>query len=64
MKPLRNINGITVAELKQLVKDLPEKDDNGEDFEVWIANTDDDFTSNPAKTIMQLNRGDIIFSIK
>ena len=64
MKPLENKNGITIKELKELVKDLPEIDDNGEDFELWVENTDDNRLSNPAKTIMRLNKGDIIVSIQ
>jgi hypothetical protein len=64
MSPLENKEGITIKELKELVKDLPEKDGNGDDYEVWVENTDDDGLSNVVKTIWQLNQGDIIFSIK
>lgn len=31
-------NGMTIKELKELVKDLPEQDENGDDFGVWITN--------------------------
>ena len=63
MKALVNKNGITVKELKELVKDLPEQDENGEDFELWIMNTDGSSMSNVATSIMQLNRGDLIVEI-
>ena len=64
MNPLINKTGITIKELKELVKDLPEVDKNGDDYEVWIENTDDDMLSNPAKSITRLNQGDILISIK
>jgi hypothetical protein len=63
MKALVNKKGITIKELKELLKDLPEVDEHGEDYEVWVENTDDEGLSNSAKTIMQLNKGDIIISI-
>jgi hypothetical protein len=49
MSPLENKEGITIKELKELVKDLPEKDGNGDDYEVWVENTDDDGLSNVVK---------------
>ena len=64
MEALVNKTGITIKELKELVKDLPEVDEYGEDYEVWVENTDDERFSNSAKTIMRLNRGDIIVSIR
>jgi hypothetical protein len=64
MKALVNKTGITIRELKELVKDLPEVDEYGEDYEVWVENTDNEGLSNAAKTIMQLNKGDIIVSIR
>ena len=57
-KILRNENGITVAELKALVKDLPETDEFGDPYEVWIGN--EQGTSNVAKEIWPLNEGDIL----
>ena len=47
-----------------MVKDLPEVDEYGEDYELWVENTDNEGLSNSAKTIMQLNKGDIIVSIR
>lgn len=63
MNQLVNKTGITIKELKGLVKDLPEVDDTGESYEVWIENTNGVGLSNSAKSIMQLNKGDIIISI-
>jgi hypothetical protein len=63
MKTLVNKNGITIKELKELVKDLPEQDENGEDFELWVMNTDGSSMSNVAKSIMRLNKGDLIVEI-
>ena len=63
MKALVNKTGITIKELKELVKDLPEQDENGEDFELWVMNTDGSIMSNIATSIMQLNRGDLIVEI-
>jgi hypothetical protein len=63
IKALVNKNGITIKQLKELVKDLPEQDENGEDFELWVMNTDGSSMSNVAKSIMQLNRGDLIVEI-
>ena len=65
MKHLVNKNGITVKQLKELVKDLPETDPaNGEDYEVWIDGTDcKPGLTNACKSIWQLNKGDIIFEI-
>ena len=49
---------LTVKELKEFVKDLPETDDDGEYYEVWIGNGDG--LSNCATTIHKLNYGDVI----
>ena len=59
IKAIINKNGITIKQLKELVKDLPEKDEDGDDFELWVMNSDGN-TSNIAKSIMQLNKGDLI----
>ena len=64
MKTLVNKTCITIRELKELVKELPEVDEYGNEYEVWIENTDNNGLSNAAKTIMQLNKGDIILSIR
>jgi hypothetical protein len=63
MEALVNTDGITIRQLKELVKDLPEQGDNGEEFELWVTNTDDNCLSNVAKSISRLNRGDLIIDI-
>jgi len=57
-------NGMTVKELKEIVKNLPEKNKRtGEDYGVWIGTRED--TSNEVKEICPLNfcdgGSDIIF---
>ncbi len=64
MEILKSKIGITIKQLKDLVKDLPEIDEYGADYEVWIENTDDRYLSNVAKQIIPLNGGDILISIK
>lgn len=63
MNPLINTSGITIRQLKNLVKDLPEIDDSGEDYELWIENTDGSNLSNVATEIWKLNQGDLIIKI-
>ena len=55
---LKNENGITIKELKEYVKDLPEEDEYGEDYTVWIG-TKEGF-SNPCYEIRPLGSNDII----
>ena len=47
------------------LKDLPEIDeDTGEEFEVWINGTNCEYgLSNACKSIIKLNKGDIILEI-
>lgn len=52
-------NGITIKQLKDFVKDLPEKDEFDEDYEVLMYVGDS--LSSPVKSINKLNSGDIIF---
>jgi len=54
--------GMTIRELKQLVADLPEKDEGGEEYEVWA--TTGWCLSSPVINVWPLNRGDIIFGVK
>lgn len=60
MKPLINMNGITVKQLKDIIKELPETDENGNEYEIWVEDFDNSTLSRQATTIMQLNKGDII----
>lgn len=57
---LTNTNGITIKELKELIKNLPETDEFGENYEVWIE-TQNGFSS-PVTLIQKLNAGDILIS--
>jgi len=50
-------NGMTVAELKKLVADWPEKDQNGDDNEVWLQTSPG--ASSPVVTFAKLNERDI-----
>ena len=65
MKNLNNKDGITIKQLKEWIKDLPEVNErNGEDYEVWVDGTNcKSGLSNAAKQITQLNEGDIIIEI-
>lgn len=54
MQKLVNKNGITVRQLKELVKDLPEANDDGEEFELWIETHGG--LSNVCKNISPLNK--------
>lgn len=57
--PMNNPNGITVAELKRLVLNLPEADENGDPYEVWFETGEN--LSSPVTEICRLNHGDILF---
>ena len=54
--------GVTIKDLKEYVKDLPETDENGEDYEMWVEN--ENGTSNMVKSIWPLNSGDILIKNK
>lgn len=63
MKPLINPSGVTIKELKEYIKDLPEVDeDTGELYEVWIGV--DVGNSSPCKSILHLSGGDLCFEIE
>ncbi len=64
MKPLENKTGITIKELKALINSIPETDEHGDDYEIWLEHTENQYLSSPCKVIMQLNQGDLIFSVK
>lgn len=57
--PFNSERGLTIKELKEIVKDLPDTDEDGDDYEVWIMTSDG--LSNIVKSVYTLNRGDIIF---
>jgi len=56
--------GITIKQLKEYVKDLPEQNAFGEDYEFWVDGTDcKEGLTNVAKSLCRLNEGDLIVSI-
>ncbi len=65
MHPLTNPRGITIRQLKELIKDLPEVNADGEEFEVWmnVSADEDNIGSYVCKSIYKLNDGDIILDI-
>lgn len=50
-------DGMTVRELKALVKNLEEKDEHGEEYEVWVESGAG--LSSPVHQASSLNKGDI-----
>jgi len=49
-------NGLTVRELKELIKDWPDVDPvTGEECEVWIGNEKEKGTSNQCTSVFPLN---------
>ena len=52
---------ITIRELKEYVKDMPEVDEYGDDFEVWVE-TKPNLTS-PAVGLIKLNQGDLCIDV-
>lgn len=60
MEPVSNEDGITVKQLKEWIRDLPEVDSNGEDYEVWISANKG--WSKLAVELSILNEGDVIIS--
>lgn len=52
-KPFRT-DALTIRELKEILSVLPDTNEYGEDFEVWIGN-ENDFSSNPVKSVWSLN---------
>ncbi len=54
-------NGLTVRELKALIKDWPEEDIFGNESEVWIET--EEGVSNIVKSVYPFNRTDILFDV-
>ena len=62
---LINETGITVKQLKEWIKDLPEADIDGDEFEVWIDGTDcEPGLTNVCKSVSMLSFGDILLGVK
>jgi hypothetical protein len=57
--PQRFEKGMTVAELKRVLADLPEGDGDGEPFEVWMMTGKN--VSSQVRGVCGLNRGDVLF---
>lgn len=55
MIKIENVNGITIKQLKELVKDLPEVDDNGDDYQVWLEDSKTGL-SNVCRSVWPLNK--------
>ena len=53
-KPFMTNDALTIRELKEILNVLPDTDEYGEDYEVWIGNQND-FLSNPVKSVWSLN---------
>lgn len=51
---IKNVNGITIKELKQYIANLPETNVDGEDFEVWLQSGDN--VSSPCTSIKMLTK--------
>lgn len=51
--PLKTTNGLTVAELKRVIKNWPETNEDGEPCEVWLCGSNG--LSNQAFEIWSLN---------
>jgi len=47
-------DALTIRELKEILSVLPDTNEYGEDYEVWIGNQND-FLSNPVKSVWSLN---------
>ena len=62
---LINETGITVKQLKEWIKDLPEADIDGDEFEVWIDGTGcEPGLTNVCKSVSMLSFGDILLGMK
>ena len=52
--PFINSGGVTVKELKEILSRLPDTDENGELYEVWIGTGEG--TSSPVTSVWALNK--------
>ena len=51
---------MTISELKELIANLPDRDEAGEDYEVWMLTGRN--LSSPVLDMVPLNRGDVLFT--
>lgn len=61
MIPFENQMGMTVRELKEVIKGWPEEDENGEPTEVWMQTGRG--LSSPVGTVRQLNPDHLILGV-
>ena len=57
-EPLHVRGGMTVRQLKDWLRDRPEADENGDEYEVWVATGAG--LSSPCEAAYKLNAGDVI----
>ncbi len=55
---LKNKDGITMKQLKDYIKDMPDKNENGEDYEIFIETGQN--LSSIVTEIWDLNNGDLL----
>jgi hypothetical protein len=61
--PIFNEKGVTVKQLKEVVRDLPETNPHtGDDYTVWVGY--DNGYSNPVLYVCKLNAGDLILETR
>jgi len=53
-KPFANPNGVTIKELKEILSGLPDDNEHGEPYEIWIGNEIGE--SNQLKSVWALNK--------
>lgn len=56
-QPFHTENGLTIKELKEILSHLPDQDEYGQDYEIWVGNNGD-FTSNVVKWVWSLNKSE------
>lgn len=61
MTPFENQMGMTVRELKAVIKDWPEEAENGEPTDVWMQTGRG--LSSPVGTVRQLGASDLILGV-
>jgi len=56
-KPFTTDDALTIRELKEILSVLPDSNEYGEDYEVWIGDKNS-FSSNSVKSVWSLNKTD------
>ena len=55
-----NLNGVTLRELKDFIAGMPDTDEDGEPYEVWVETGR--YLSSPVLLLVTLNRGDVMLA--